>query len=600
MADHPSPTQVGLERRLAIASYAVAALFGLLLARAAWLQVVRGSTHTLKASQQRYERVRDLPMRGTVRDVRGSVVASSCLAHDIHVAPAALAPRIEQTLPLLAQVLSIDSEAASELAARVRSLASRTPWQLSRVRRGVEWGPPRDDKGRIKYLPGVVPLPGWVRSYPYGPLASHAIGYLNEVSNQDLARHSDDYRMGEAIGRGGIERAWEPPLRGTPGEHSVRRGPKVLPPGPDQAPVQPVPGRDLDLSLDMELAARIDRAFQSRKLRAGSAVVVDAQTGRIAALYSRPSMDINLFATDVSSETLEALDRDPDRPQIDRALAVAYPPGSIFKPFAALAALAASMDPDKPVECAGSLSIGKRSYRCTTAHGKVTLHDALTESCNIWFFRAAESVSIDDIARIARDFGLGEATGIGLNTEDPGRVPTKAWHQQRDRGRYLLGHTLNASIGQGAVRATPIQIAMAYAALINGGMLYHPEVVWRVRGNGGAIEREVVPALRRRVQVPAEHLKRIREIVLQAHRVEAGAASLSGMMGHGQVAFTRGTSDGEMWYRTRDHGWFVGLMPPSDPRWVVVVLTEHERAKVAREIAAEAAQEIASRKEGVQ
>jgi penicillin-binding protein 2 len=456
------------------------------------------------------------------------------------------------------------------------------------------------------------------RSYPFERIGAHAIGYLNEVSAEDLAPcppleagskarrpavcglEERGYRVGDVIGRGGVERAFEQYLRGKRGvRRSVvdahgRRLPESTAASLLRVPQleEPVPGHDLTLTLDLEITRMIDRIFRGHP--AGAVALVEVRTGHVIALYSKPSYDPNPMLSGLSREQAAALFRDPDeggdplRPLLDRTLFEDYFPGSTYKIVTAIAALEGGfVTPEETLHCQGWHELGRRTFRCSQAHGNVTLRDAIVQSCNVFFYRLAERVGIDRIAVAAQDLGFGHVTGVGLNRESKGTVPTRRWHQENRLG-YVQGFTLNTAIGQGSTRATLLQLAMAYAAIANGGTLYVPQVVREIRTADGAIlpAPDFRPRVRWRIKASREHLALLQQGLWGVVNEELGTAyeyridgvDASGKTGTAQVSRSARRDELEprmRWYFNRNHAWFAGYAPASAPELAVVVLVEH-------------------------
>ncbi|MBI5516111.1 MAG: penicillin-binding protein 2 [Deltaproteobacteria bacterium] len=561
-----------------------------LMGRFVWLQVI-DSARWVRMAEDNVLRQIDLPStRGILRDTHGRVVATNRPCYNVYVTPGFLR---EEAFPRLAEYLGLGRDERDRLEARLRGADGPRRFQQLLARADID----REALALIEThraeLPGVSVIALPVRQYPFGELAAHAIGFLNEVSAEDLRAYAArDYRPGERIGRSGLEQAWESILRGRRGwvrlEHDVRgvvlsNRESIQALGPDRRQ-EPVPGRDLVLSLDMELMRSIDRAF--RPYPAGAAAVVDVRTGRVLALYSKPAINPNLLTTGISPALAREIEENPYRPNIDRSIYESYFPGSTFKPFTALAGLTAGLvDPRSLVTCTGRHELGHRVFRCTHVHGPTDLHRSLVESCNVYFYTLAETVTMDRIAQLAFDFGLGRHTGVGINQETPGFIPTRAWYAQHYPGQFRIGFTLNTAIGQGNTRVTVLQLAMAYAALANGGTLYVPRLVERVEGPDGAEIQRFPPTVRRQVSVSAQHLAMINralgEVISNpmgtAHASAIAEVDLAGKTGTAQVSrIVRSGEDGRRtWYSQRDHAWFAGFAPASNPEVAYVVLVEH-------------------------
>ncbi|TAK20859.1 MAG: penicillin-binding protein 2 [Myxococcaceae bacterium] len=562
----------------------------LLVGRVFWIQIVDNARWLQIAEDNVLRRV-DLPStRGMIRDSRGRVIAANRPAYNVYVIPGYF-PMDRFTR--FADYLGLTRDERDRLEARMRNAEGSRRYQHMLARSDID----REslaliETHRSEFPRGISVIATPVRQYPFGELAAHALGFLNEVNADDLREFAGrDYRAGERMGRSGVEQAWESILRGRRGwvrlEHDVRglliTRDSIAGLGPDRHR-DPVPGRDLVLTLDMELMRAIDRAFRGKP--SGAAAVVEVRTGRVLALYSKPSVDPNTMTMGISALLNREIDENPYRPRIDKTIYESYYPGSTFKPFTALAGLEAGLiDARSQVTCTGRHELGRRVFRCKHVHGPVSLHRALVESCNVYFYTLAEAVTMDRIASMAFDFGLGHRSGIGINQETPGFIPTRAWYAQNYPGQFRIGHTLNTAIGQGNVRVTVLQLAMAYAALANGGTLFVPQLVSRVEGPDGTIIQTFPPTVRRQVSVTPAHLSMITNALAgvisdahgTAHAAQIAEVDVAGKTGTAQVSrIVRDPTDPRRsWSTQRDHAWFAGFAPAASPEIAVVLLVEH-------------------------
>jgi penicillin-binding protein 2 len=272
---------------------------------------------------------------------------------------------------------------------------------------------------------------------------------------------------------------------------------------------------------------------------------------------------------------------------LDKTISAVYPPGSTYKPFSALASLGDGLiDPSAKVDCRGGYEYGKRYFRCTGVHRNVDLHEAIVQSCNTYFYALGDRIHIDRLANIGLDFGFGVKTGIGTNPESRGRMPTRAWYARRYKGEgFRGGFTLLAAIGQGATTVTVMQLALAYAALANGGTLYQPQVVRSIETSNGTIVQEFPPRVRRIVSIDPANLKLISEALEGVVTEKEGTANkeriegvnIAGKTGTAQMTHVtpRGVDPDKVWYFNRDHAWFAGYAPAQAPEIAIVVLVEH-------------------------
>jgi penicillin-binding protein 2 len=597
--------------------------------RVVQLQIVEHA-HYAGIAEENITRTVSLPAtRGVVMDTNGRIVATNRAAHDLYVTPQYLA---RGDLRRIGELLGLDAAERRELERRVADVPARRRSHQIRVfddisreqlaaiatheqdlclRTGNRENPTR--------LPCTAIVAEPVRTYPFGALGAHVLGYLNEIGGvggncTDAQRQANraecaerdrraarlelermqaqGYRLGDHVGRTGIERAWESFLRGRRGYRRVYvdvRGREVQSASTEeQAPVrrEAMPGRDLTLTIDMELMRIVDRAFSGHP--SGAVVVVDVRTGALRAVYSKPSYDLALFTAGVGRDEYATLRDDPFRPLIDKSIYESFFPGSTFKPIAALAALEDGLvDPTEHFEvpCDGRYELGNQTFGCTAAHSETALREALVQSCNVYFYQLAQRVGIDRLSRLASDFGLGRRTGIGINTESPGFFPTRAWYE-RAGGRFRLGDTINTSIGQGDVRLTVVQLAMAYAALANGGTLYVPQLIQRISGPDGTVVEEFEPRVRRRVHVAPEHLAVVIDAMYGVVNHPSGTAFDARIEGGIPVAGKTGTAQVTSRIRSeaeaqrlarnqRPHAWFAGFAPAENPELAIVVVVEH-------------------------
>jgi penicillin-binding protein 2 len=579
-----------------------------LAARMFQLQIVRGDQYRREAEENILRMIFVPSTRGIVRDARGRVIATNRPTYNVYVVPRWFMRRMDEVFPRFAEYLGLTRDERDRLEARIRSADGRKRDQYMLVRGDIDRETLAILDTHKDELPGVSVIAVPLRTYPFGTLAAHAVGYINEVSAEDLSAHpGEDYRAGDRIGRMGIERAWESILRARRGWVRVDRDHRGLILssreeiqrfGADRRQ-DPVPGRDLVLTLDMELMRSTERAFAQRAYPSGAAAVVDVRTGRVLALYSRPALDPNEMTSGVSLQRLRELS-DPHglRPLVDRAIYEMYPPGSTFKPVTAVAALNAGViNPEEEIRCVGYITRGNRRFRCAHGHvhGLVNLERALIQSCNVYFFTAGVEAQMNRIHRAALDFGLGRRTGIGINSEASGFIPTTEWYS-RVWGGMRQGYTLNTAIGQQNTRTTVLQLALAYAALANGGTLYVPQLIERVTAPDGSTLQEFPPTIRRRIDVSEAHMaiidRALRGVVGDprgtAHLVDMPEVALAGKTGTAQVSHT--LREGEDARLAADHAWFAGFAPAERPEIAIVVLVEHggsggsEAAPVAAQI----------------
>ncbi|MBL9023304.1 MAG: penicillin-binding protein 2 [Myxococcales bacterium] len=570
-----------------------------ILVRLFQLQVLEHEENHAIAVENIVRRVSLATTRGVIRDRNDKVLAGSRPSYNLYVVPAQL--EMTNTWPKLAEWVGLQHEERIRLEEKLRTIQAdkENPRREQQIllKEDIDRDAVAILKTHAADLKGVTVVPVPVRFYPYGEVGSHVIGYMAEVNAEQLAKlKGAGYVEGDRLGVTGVERAWESYLRGTRGWEKVlvdakgrmRDAPGII--QDDEKQVEPVPGRDLRLTLDAELQVAIDKAFRGEL--AGGVAVVEVKTGRILGLYSKPGFDPNALSgaqgKAVIRQSFRQLYSDPLKPAVDKTLSGSYPPGSTFKPFTALAALEKGLiDPSLSVQCRGFTKFGRKMYGCTHVHGATNLHKAIGESCNVYFWNLVTQyqVGMDIIAETAQRFGFGQKTGLGINAEASGRMPTRAWMTYRNKGRYLQGFALNAAIGQGATTVTVLQLALAYAALANGGTLYQPQLVRAVETSNGTVVQEFSPRVRRQIEMDPENVKLVHKALIAGVQEEGGTAfrariegvDMAGKTGTAQVGhkLVRGIEAEKVWYFNRDHAWFSGYAPSNAPEVAIVVLVEH-------------------------
>jgi penicillin-binding protein 2 len=562
------------------------------------LQVIEADDNKAMARENIVRRITLATTRGIIRDRNGKVLAASRPAYNVYVVPGH--KEILNVLPKLFDYLNTGVEERKRLTDLVMK-ARRDDGPKKRQQILLKQDISRDAVANLSTheaeLPGIEVVPVPVRYYPYEEVGAHVLGYMAEVDGERLATlRSAGYIEGDRMGVTGVERAWESYLRGTRGWEKVlvdargRRKPGGDGIIEDPRRVDPIPGRDLRLTLDADIQRAMDKAFRGEL--AGGAALIDVRTGRILGLYSKPSFDPNVLsggsAKKIIQDAYERLRGDPLTPMLDKTVSGAYPPASTFKPFTAIAALEKGLiDGKASMQCKGFITYGKRTFRCTHVHGTVDLHKALAESCNVYFFNLAKDygVNMDVIAELAQRYGLGSRTGLGVNAEAAGRMPTTSWMTLRNKGHFQLGFRLNAAIGQGATTVSVLQLSLAYAALANAGTLYQPQLVRAVETSNGTIVQEFSPRVRRQIEIRPDTLGIVHKALTAGVNEASGTAfkarkadvSMAGKTGTAQVShyLARGAEAERVWYFNREHAWFAGFAPMRSPEVAIVVLVEH-------------------------
>jgi penicillin-binding protein 2 len=567
-----------LQRRIAVVFVATAAVFAFILVRLWILQVAQGPRWRLAAENNRLRRLPLEAPRGLVTDVRGDVILDNRPAYQLLLFPEEMREP-ERTGAFLTE---IGIATADEVRARLEK-ARRTSHLPSVIADNLSWRQVATVAAHRAEYRELDLHPATRRSMPDGPTVAHLAGQLGEVSPEQLADRPDAH-PGQLVGRSGLERAYQDVLGGTPGNLVVvvdALGRQVS----SLSEEPPVPGRPLSVTIDMVLQREAVAAMAGQ---VGSVIALDPRDGAVRVLLSQPAFDPELFAGHLEPARWKELAEDPLKPLHNRALQALYPPGSTIKPLFATGALSDGVrSPATSFVCTGGVTIYGHPYRCWQkgGHGRVALEDAIEASCDTYFYYLARDAGIDRLAAWARSFGLGRATGIELAGENSGLVPDDAWNR-RVRGQpWYGGETISVGIGQGPILATPIQLAVAYAAIINGGRVVQPHLV---AGRGRPPQPLAMTAEARGL------VQRGMERVVAGGRGTAralanGPVPMAGKTGTAQVMRKK---EGVKWqdlpWEQRHHALFIGYAPVGNPSLVVAVVVEHggDAASVAAPIAA--------------
>jgi len=560
-----------MPRRLLILRAVVSLAFAVIFVRLVQLEVFQGALNRRLADENRIRVIRRLAPRGDIVDRHGRLLAGSRLAFSVCVVPEELsiAGRSDPAAGL-ARLLGMPVEEVRQRLSRVE----RTRAEPIAVWRNASPQAVARLEEQAIYITGVTVLSNAIRDYPHGALAAHVLGYVGEISAEELALQGDgDYRSGDLIGKTGIEKVAEAVLRGVDGGEQIEveaRGRKVRTLGA----VPPQPGRKVWLALDLDLQQAAEEALGERT---GAVVAMDPNTGEVLALVSHPAFDPNLFSGSLTPGQWSRLTGSA-RPQQDRAVDSCYPPGSVFKPITAAAALEAGQASlESRYFCGGSLTLGDWQLRCwkRDGHGPIDFLEGFAQSCNVMFATLGRRVGPDKLAAMARRFGLGEKTGIDLPQEASGLVPSPEWKKRRRHQAWYPGDTCQMAIGQGDCLVTPLQVAVEFAAIANGGYLVQPRLLMSLEG-----EQQAVGDYAKRSITGQQSSARscgLREDTLAALRrgseavVEPGGTAHSIASDRYRIAGKTGTAENPS---GPPHAWFAGYAPADDASLVVVVIVE--------------------------
>ncbi len=554
------------------------------VARMWHLQVLEGAKYRYQSENNRI-RLEDIPSpRGIIFDRNGAPLVENRPAYHLQLIREDV-ENMEQTLKELARLCNRPVEEFQSVLEANKNTPKFVPLRLlADLDRDCL---ARVEAQRIR-LPGVVVQLEPKREYRFNGTAAHLIGYLSEITESELKSEKyHDYYIGENIGKFGVESAFEKYLHGKRGGRQVEvdavgRRRRLL----DE--VLPIPGRNVWLTIDIELQRVAEASLEGK---VGSIVALDPTNGAVLVMANSPVFDQEVFIKGLSKEEWRVLSKDPRHPLLNRALGAAYPPGSTYKPFVAIAALKeGAATSDTSIGCPGFYFFANRKYRCwrDRGHGAVDLDRALIQSCDVYFYQMGMRLGVDRIAQYANYFGLGEKTGIGLHGEHRGLIPTSWWKRQAVGIPWQKGETLSIAIGQGFDLATPLQMALAYAALANGGKLWQPYVVRRIEGSSPEEIDEIKPKLKRKIPIDQKYFQLVNKGLLgvvedsrgTAHAIKDKNILIAGKTGTAQVVgmaegVNRKLAAKYAKEKEKDHAWFVGYAPANDPKIAVCAMVEH-------------------------
>ncbi len=575
------------QMRLAIVGGAVLFAFFVLFVRFFYVQVVQYDYYHTLAEQNRIFVVPVVPNRGLILDRNGVVLAHNFAAYTLEIMTTQVndLPALINQLSTLVEITPKDRKRFQKLLEEGHDFASipiRTRLNDEEVARFAV--------NRYRF-PGVDINARLFRHYPYGEIASHVVGYIGRISDGDvdLLRKEGtaaNYSASDYIGKVGLEQRYEKQLRGVTGYEHVEtdangRSVRTL------RSILPISGDNLLLALDARLQQVAEQVFGDRR---GSLVAIEPKTGGVLALVSKPGFDPNLFVEGIDPQNWDALNNSPDHPLNNRALQGVYPPGSTFKPFMALAGLeTGKRKPGFTISDPGYFVLGGGGhvYRDWKAggHGLVDLHKAVVQSCDTYFYGLAQELGIDAIHQFIGQFGLGQKTGIDIEGEVAGLLPSQDWKQRRFQQKWFVGDTISVGIGQGYNLTTPLQLAQATAILANDGKVFRPHVVRHIQDSQTDALTTIEPQPISEVPLKADNIRRVRDAMVDVTKPGGTAAwaglntkyLFAGKTGTAQVIGMKGQKYDETRIneRHRDHALFIAYAPADDPKIALAILVEN-------------------------
>jgi len=574
--------------RVAFAAGAVVLAFSVLVGRFVFLQVVQHEYYTTRAEDNRISLVPIPPNRGGITDRNGVVLARNFSAFTLEITPSKVED-LDQTIETLGELVEIQPKDRR----RFRKLLeeSRSFESLPIRTRLTDEEVARFAANRYRF-PGVEVKGRLFRQYPFGPVAAHAIGYINRINKADLEaieakEQSANYKGTEHIGKTGLEKSYEFHLHGEAGYEKVEidAGGRAV---RNLSRTAPVPGNNLTLTLDIKLQEMAEKAFGDRR---GALVAIEPSTGGILALVSTPTFDPNLFVDGIRSEDWDQLNNSPDRPMVNRALNGAYPPGSTFKPFMALAALElGKRTPSQAIADPGHFTFGGHTFRDDKkgGHGMVDMYKSIVQSCDTYYYMLANDMGIDAIARFMGPLGFGSRTGIDIDGESEGVLPSPEWKKRRfkrpEQQKWFAGETISIGIGQGYNAYTPIQLAQATAAVANNGVLFRPHLVKHITDSKTGNKTLVEPEPLRTLPWKQQNIETIKKAMVGVNKEGTGARAFAGAeyvaagkTGTAQVFSLKGAEykAHKLKQELHDHALFIAFAPADQPKIALAVLVEN-------------------------
>lgn len=584
------------KERATLISYIITAAFGLVLSRLWYLQVYKGETLHNYSIQNRLRKEVVWAPRGLIYSRDDQMLVDNIPRFDAILTPQFLMDK-EETVTKLGKFLNMDVESINAV---LKKNSNQAKYRPIIIKKNISF----DELAKIETqnadLPGVSVDTFISREYRDKEVGAHLLGYISEISQIQLPKLRErdrvDYRLGDFIGQFGIEEQLDKYLRGENGHEFVEvdaRGRRKRYINTDNLfkgieDEKPLSGMNVKLTIDRDMQIA---AYNALEDKVGGVIAMDIDSGEVLTMVSRPSFDPSQFSRGLTPEYWRSLVGNKNHPLRDRNIQEHFSPGSTFKVITGISAFEkGEIDEHTEVNCTGSFRLGRKVYHCWKkgGHGPTNLVKAIRESCNVYFWRAANRIDIDDIAHYAKGFGLGSRTGISLPREVQGFIPTKDWKKKRFGQEWQAGETLSCAIGQSYVLASTIQLATAYGAIANGGKIYRPYVVKDIYDTNGELVKTFTPELLSKIELKnPKTLKFIREGLFQVVNNPKGTGwykrgqgiMMAGKTGTSQVRSASAdkiyTKCETMDYESRHHGLFVAYAPADNPKIVAAAIFEH-------------------------
>jgi penicillin-binding protein 2 len=536
------------------------------------LQIMRGAEMRKLSEQNRIRVKKIIAPRGVIKDRAGKVLADTRPSFNIYLTPEDIKD-FSQTVDGLSQLLACDRE---EIIEKMKAASGMPPSFPIKIRSDI----PMDEVAKVEanrvYIPGVSIQIEPKRNYPYAASFAHVIGYVSEISDDELKdkKKYKNYSPGDYIGKYGLEKQYEKDLRGIDGEKRVEvdamgREIRTL------EVIDPTPGNSLYLNMDLDLQLAADKALLDKK---GAAVALNPKTGGVLVLASRPGFDPNLFASGITKKDWQKIALDKAHPLQNRGIQGAYPPGSTFKILVALKALDLGIINERTAfHCGGGFAFGNRVFKCWKkgGHGTVSVHRAIVESCDVFFYNVGLKLGVDRIHEYGKLLGMGRVTGIDLPNEQAGLIPSTEWKMRRYKQPWYEGETVSVAIGQGAVWLTPVHLAMLSSFVAADGKNFKPQLVNRIVSNEGKVIKTFEPVLNADLKLKPGTLKLVKDGmrgVVNEPGGTAGASKVQNVLMSGKTGTAQAGSQN---VKLGDHAWFIAYAPSEDASIAISILVEH-------------------------
>jgi penicillin-binding protein 2 len=561
------------------ASQYVVALVLFVLGAGLWhLQILGADNYRVLAEQNRIRKVPVLAPRGRIFDREGRIIVDNYPSVSCYLLRDQQ-KNLEADLPLIATGLHISID---QIQATLRHYQYAPKYQSIPLKQDITPDEQAFIEAHRNELPELETLEEQRRLYPRDGFAAHLIGYVGEVSEQDLNQSKFAfYAPGDMVGKSGVEEAYDEILRGTDGSRDVivnSHGKEVGIMGQEMA----TPGKDIRLTIDLDVQMAAEKALEGKT---GAIVAMDPHTGEILAMVSRPTFDPNQFAVRLTSAYWQTIRDNPDHPMLNKAIQAQLAPGSTFKIIMSLAGLQENVAEDLHVQCNGGGIFYGQFHACDRHHGAVNIHNAIPYSCDTFFYTLATKLGIDTIARYANSVGIGVKTGVDLPDEAAGIMPSTMWKLKTQHQPWYPGEVVSVGIGQGAVEASPLQLARALSGIASGGHLVRPHVVFPdelAPDQLSAIHSTYPGSGDKTITVAPDNWETITDgmaAVTGPTGTAAGAhldgIDFAGKTGTAQVMSHDALARTNKGHNTEPNAWFVGIAPRRNPNIVVAVLWEH-------------------------